>query len=74
MRQSCTYFVKMLAAPLGSMLSRMTIKHGKETLSSNTCEIDDEGMCVFHVPARALVVGHADLECSVSDGVLVEDL
>lgn len=64
----------MLAAPLGSMFSGMAVKHSKEALSSYAGEIDDEGVGVFHVPTRALVIRHADLECSVSDGVLVEDL
>lgn len=68
------YLVKMLAAPLGGVFPRMTIEHCEESLSSDTGEIDDERVRVFHVPARALVLGHADLECSVPDRVLVEDL
>ena len=68
------YLVKMLAAPLGGVFSGMAIKHSKESLSSDAGEIDDERVRVFHEPARSLVLGHADLECSVSDRVLVEDL
>lgn len=64
----------MLAAPLGGMFSGMAVKHSKESLPSDAGEIDDERVRVFHEPARALVLGHADLECSISDRVLVEDL
>lgn len=69
-----TYFVKMLAAPLGGVFSRMTVKDCEESLSSDAGEIDDKRVRVFHVPARALVFGHANLERSIPDRVLVEDL
>lgn len=64
----------MLTTPLGGMFSCMAIKHCKEPLSSDAGEIDDERVRVFHVPTRPLVLGHTDLESSVSDRVLVEDL
>lgn len=68
------YFVEMLATPLGSVFPRVTVKHSKESLSPDTGEIDDERVRVFHVPARSLVLGHANLKGSVSNRVLVEDL
>lgn len=56
------------------MFAGMAVKHCKEALSSDASEIDDKRVSVFHVPARASVIGHADLESGVSDRVLVEGL
>lgn len=61
----------MLATPLGCVFASMAVKDGEETLASDASIVDDEGVRVFHVPTRALVLVHADLERGITNRMLV---
>ena len=49
-----SYQREVLAAPLGCVLASMAIEDSEESLAVDAAKGDDDGMGVFHVPARAL--------------------
>ena len=42
-----TYLVKVLTTPVGSSLSSVSIKDGKEAMTSNSLVVVNEGVCVL---------------------------
>jgi hypothetical protein len=57
----------MLTTPFSGVLSSVAIEHGKEALPPDAREIDDEGVCIFHIPPCALVLRHTNLKRGVAD-------
>lgn len=53
---------EVLPAPLRSLLPGVAVENGEESLTANTTEGHDDGMCVFHGPARSFGVCHGTLE------------
>ena len=55
-----THLMKILAAPVSSLPSSMSVENGKETLSVHSSIIKHVRMRVFHRPPGTLLIQHAD--------------
>lgn len=48
--------MKMLSTPFCGVLSCVAIEDGEEALAADVVKVCDEGMCVLHCAADALVL------------------
>jgi hypothetical protein len=56
------------------MLAGVSVKDSKETLTTNACVVDHEGMRIFHISPCTFVLRHANLIGIVLCRVTIQEL
>ena len=66
--------MKVATTPFGSVLSGMSVKYCKETLTTHARVVNHKGMGILHISSCTFVFRHANLICIVLCGVTIQDL